>query len=166
MFRSRSLALVALFSILMVACSGGDLAERIIESQDGVGDVEIDENSGSVSVDVEGEDGEGGSITIGGGDLPDDFPFDLPGGGEILSVFSSNNGEATVTIQYPAGEFDSLKADFESQIESGGYEIVNIGEQPGAVVTWNLSMGEGSALVSINAGQDATIVGVIYEGLG
>ncbi|REK15679.1 MAG: hypothetical protein DWQ40_10010 [Actinobacteria bacterium] len=166
MIRKRNLALFALMSMLLVACSGGDIAEQIIESQDGVGDVEIDENNGSVSIDVEGDDGEGGSITIGGGDLPDDFPFDLPGGGEVMSVFASNDGEATVTIQYPAGEFEALKSSFESQIQDGGYEIINVGEQPGAASTWNMTMGEGSALVSINAGEDATIVGVIYEGLG
>ncbi len=78
-------ALLASGMLLLAACSPGEeLTEQIAESQEGVGDVEIDEDSGEVSV-----ESDEGSATFGGGELPDDFPIDMPEGGEVQSVIET-----------------------------------------------------------------------------
>lgn len=109
---------LAVIALGVTACSGGDIAEQIIESQEGVGDVEIDEDSGQIEVETDD-----GSVVIGGGDIPDGFPIDVPGGGEVLAVFEQDD-EASVSINYN-DDYDDIAGFFENWIDSQGAEVIN-----------------------------------------
>lgn len=143
--RAKTTIVIGILTLAVTACSPGEeLAERILESQEGVGDVEIDQDSGQIR--VEGEDGEGGSFSIGGGEVPDGFPIDIPGGGEVQSVVDTER-ESVVALHYDGG-FDDIKSFYEDWASSNG-EVVNTSETsnpPSA--SWIVEDGE--AQYSIN----------------
>lgn len=113
--RIRILAVLAMSAMVVSACSSAaeELTEQIIESG-GNGDVEVDMNDGTVSISVAGEDGSG-SFTVGGGELPEDFPVPIPDGGEVVSVFESE-GDAAVSVLYDAGSYDEVSAFYEDWV--------------------------------------------------
>jgi len=113
----RSLAalstLALLSTVLLTACGTDDLvegvAERAVENaaeQDGV-DVDIDSEDGSVKVETDQ-----GTFSS-GGDLPDDFPDDVPLlDGEVLQAASADNGGApsyVVTLRVDASAEAALE---------------------------------------------------------
>jgi len=114
----RSAIVMASLFLATAACSpGGTLAEQVLESQEGIENVEIDEDTGEVKIEVEGEDG--GSLSVGGGEVPDDFPIPIPDGGEIRAVFETED-EANVQASYGSGDFDAIKAFYEDWSASAG----------------------------------------------
>lgn len=141
--RRLALVLVAFGLVVVTACSGGDIAEEIIESQEGVGDVEIDEESGEVSVETDD-----GNVVIGGGDIPDDFPIDVPAGGQVLGVIEQGEN-ATVSLVYQES-FEQVSGYFSDWIGSSGVEVVNEFESstPQSVV-WTLQDGEQGYSISV-----------------
>ena len=141
--RRLALVLAAFGLVVVTACSGGDIAEEIIESQDGVGDVEIDEESGEVSVETDD-----GNVVIGGGDIPDDFPIDVPAGGQVLGVIEQGEN-ATVSLVYQES-FEQISGYFSDWIGSSGVEVVNEFESstPQSVV-WTLQDGEQGYSISV-----------------
>ncbi len=134
--RRLVLIVAAMGLIVLGACSGGDLAEQIIENQEGVGDVEIDEDTGEVSVETED-----GSAVIGGGEIPAGFPIAVPDGGDVQAVFEQE-GTYSISINYPDG-FDDIVDFYTGWIEAQGIEVVNRTESstPKAVA-WTLQEGE------------------------
>ena len=123
--------------VALAACSPGDeLAEQIAESQEGVEDVEIDEDSGEVSVETDE-----GSATFGGGELPVDFPIEMPEGGDVQSVIEQE-GNVIATVSYDE-EFSTIADHFEAWVDGSGMDLVNRFESSDPQsVTWSLE-GEG-----------------------
>ena len=121
----RLLVVLGVLALVIAACGGGEeLAEQIIESQ-GDGEIEIEENDGTVAVTIETEDGEDATATFGGGEVPDDFPVPVPSGGDVQAVMESPAG-TTITIFYPASEFDSLLAFYEDWVNTVGGEVTTL----------------------------------------
>lgn len=143
---SKAISGLAVVAVALAACSPGEeLAEQLLESEEGVGDVEIDVGSGEFR--VEGEDEDGESFSIGGGDIPDDFPIDVPGGGEVQSVVESGD-EGLVAVRYDDGDFDDIKGFYEDWVAANG-EVTNTSETsdpPSA--SWIVE--DGSSSYSIN----------------
>ncbi len=54
----RRVVLASVVLTMVLAACGTAITEQLIESQEGVGNVEIDENSGSVVIEFEDEEGE------------------------------------------------------------------------------------------------------------
>jgi len=105
--------------LVLAACSPGEeLAEQIAESQEGVDDVEIDEDSGEFSV-----ESEEGSATFGGGELPDDFPVDMPDGGDVQSVIEQEDA-VIVSVSYD-NDFSAIADHFQGWIDDNGLEQIN-----------------------------------------
>ena len=98
--------LIMAVGLFAASCSAAseELTEQILESQEGVSNVEIDEGSGQVSVETED-----GSFTIGGGEVPPGFPFPFPDGYEVASVLVADEG-SSVVVSYPYDRFDEIKA--------------------------------------------------------
>jgi len=152
----RIIVVLAALTLALSACSGGDIAEEILEGQEGVGDVEIDQNNGSVVIEVEDEDG-GGSAVIGGGEVPDGFPIPVPDGGTVVSVFTQD-ADAIVTLTYPASEYDSLVATYQGFVDGTGGEVNTFTSSNPASVTWTVSADGESYNISVTEGDpDATV---------
>jgi hypothetical protein len=160
----RTIILLAVTALALVACSGGDLAEEILENQEGVGDVEIDENNGSVVIEVEDEEG-GGSAVIGGGEVPADFPIPVPDGGTVAAVFTQDS-DATVTLTYPASEYDSLVATYQDFVDGTGGEVNTVTSSSPASVTWNVTVGSAYYNISVAEGDPDVAVYLVSSSTG
>jgi hypothetical protein len=152
--RFRRLALAGAVLLLVAGCGGSDPAEEAANQLEDVlenvgdGSVAIDiDDDGSVNIDVQGDDGDGGdvsissndndgsvaiqvdgedgSMVIGGGDVPDGFPIPIPDGGQVLSSFSGSSDSgagSSVLVQYPPGSYDDLVSTFASWIDANTSE--------------------------------------------
>lgn len=144
--------------LFLVACSPGEeLAEQFAESQEGVGDVEIDEDSGEVSVETDE-----GSATIGGGELPEDFPIDMPEGGEVQSVIEQEDA-VIVSVSYDDG-FSAIADHFQGWIDDNDVEVVNRFESSDPQsMTWSLEDGDRGYNISL-AATDETVQVTVMTG--
>ncbi len=100
----RLLTLLAVLAILAAGCGSDTIAEQIIESNDGITDVNIDDDE--VTIEFDDEEG-GGSLTFGGGEIPDGLPIPVPGGGTVQTSFEQS-GSYAVGLAYPGEDFDDL----------------------------------------------------------
>jgi hypothetical protein len=95
-------------ALLLTACQSAaenlaeNLTEQIVEQADGVGDVDIDLDSGEINVETDD-----GAITIGGGEVPDGFAIPFPEGYQVTSVFTNDESQA-VSLAYPGGNYDEI----------------------------------------------------------
>ena len=96
-------------ALVLTACQSASekLTEQILEEAVGGGDVDINTDTGEIKI-VTDE----GSISIGGGDLPDDLAVPLPDGYSVTSVFSSPDGSA-VSVSYAPDRWDELVSFFD-----------------------------------------------------
>jgi hypothetical protein len=144
--RKWLVVLTALSVMAVGACSPENLAERIIEQGGGVDNVEIDENSGSVKIEVQDDEGDSSAV-IGGGEIPSDFPVPVPDGGTVMAVVTQG-GDNSISMTFPQSEFDSLKSFYDSYATSAG-EVVNKFETsnpPG--VGWTIQ--DGATILNIS----------------
>lgn len=120
-----ALAAAALMTAGLTACSAEDISEKVAEEviENEVGgdaDVDIDADGGEVTI----EDGDGNTFTS-GGDLPDDFPDDIPLiEGDILTAASVDDGSQrgwSVTFVVE-GDPESAYEDAAGRLTSAGFE--------------------------------------------
>lgn len=128
--RRAGAVLVAAATIVLAGCgsvaemASEQIAEEAIEAGGGEGaNVGLDPDTGELNIEVEGS--EGGSINIGGGEIPDHFPeeFVVPEGGAVRGV-TEISGQ--VGVQVTAGP-DGLEA-FEAtkaNLADDGWENVS-----------------------------------------
>lgn len=122
----RLMSLVVVLTIGFAACGGGsadELAESILEQQAGVEDVEIDDDSMTMS--FESEEGDI-SMEMGSGDLPDGFPFPIPDGCDVAgsSTWEGPDGVSMQAgLEFPPTEFDAVVDFYEEFLEDEGFEI-------------------------------------------
>jgi hypothetical protein len=100
----RIAIMFAALALILTACQSAaeTLTEQIAGQVDGVDGVDIDLDSGQVSLETEE-----GSITIGGGEIPDGFGIPTPDGYSVQSVFSNDEG-ASVGLAFPGASFDEI----------------------------------------------------------
>lgn len=131
--------------LLLAACGGqsaeDELLEQILEnSGDDIGDVNIDlgEDGEGFNLNVTGEDGEdvsisgsgnddemtitvegedGGTMTFGGGEIPEGLQIPVPPGGEVQSSIVSND-EMLVSIAYPGDSYDEIVTFYDGQLDA------------------------------------------------
>ncbi len=164
----RLLLVIALLAF--AACGADEVAEDAIEqgieSQDGSGDVEVDVDSddGSMDLTIESDEGDA-SVSIGGGELPENFPWDVPSGGEVQAVSTSSQGNV-VAIRYPGSAFDDVVNHFQKIVDSEASADLNtqsIASPPVESWSWNLA-GDGFVSISVQQQSDITLVSIIYDG--
>jgi len=141
-------------ALTLAACSPATLTEQILESQEGVGNVEIDEDDGSVKIEIEDEDGDA-SVVLGGGEVPDGFPIPIADGGTVVAVMEQGS-EATISLTYNSAEFDAIKSFYEQWIDSSGFGVVNKFETSAPKsISWGLEDGDVSYNITVSeAGED------------
>lgn len=132
-------------ALVLTACQSASetLTEKALEQIDGVDGVDIDVDSGEVSLETED-----GAITIGGGEVPDDFGIPLPGGDyEVLSVFTSDES-SVVSLAYPGADYDTIVAHFEdwtsSQPEEWSISTSSVGAEDGQTIMTTTFGGDGA----------------------
>lgn len=157
----RNLIAYTALVVAITACSpGGTLAEQVLEGQEGIENVEIDEDSGEVKIEVQGDGDEGGSFIIGGGDVPDGFAIDVMGGGEVEGVFQQP-GSDSVSLVYSAS-FDEVKKFYEDWVANSGFaETYKLESSDPKQINWALTDGEAatySVTVSEGSGEVAVIL--------
>jgi hypothetical protein len=106
----RFVTLIAVLAFVAVGCQAATegLTEQVLEQQEGVEDVNINTDTGEISVETED-----GSFSLGGGEIPDGFPVPLPDGYEVLSVVEADN-DAAVTVFYPKDRWEEIVSFFET----------------------------------------------------
>jgi hypothetical protein len=116
-------SLAAVAALVLTGCSQAaeELTEEAIK-QGGGGDVEIDADDGTVK--VEGEDG---SFTIGGKELPENFPsqVSLPDGGTVESASTVTTAKEEgwfVQASYPDASAHELAGSLAGAMKSGGFK--------------------------------------------
>lgn len=160
----RTATTIALLVILTTACSPSELiAEQILEGQEGIENVEIDEDTGEVKIEVEGEDG--GAIIIGGGDVPDDFAIDVMPGGSVEGVFQQPGGDS-VSLTYDAS-YDEVVAFYQNWVDSTDAAINKFESSDPKQVSWGATdeNGEGfSVTVSETSSNEVAVVLITIAG--
>ncbi len=123
--RALSAAAVLTLALTLSACGGDDeggtkLAEKVLESQDGVKDVDIDDDSYTVETDE-------GTISAGSGtEIPDGFPEDVPLPSSDYTIASAVEQGEEIALMLTATDgfdFDAEKASMESELTDAGYSI-------------------------------------------
>jgi hypothetical protein len=115
---TRHLIAIAAIAMIAVGCSSAsdELSEQLVESVSGVEDLEIDEESGQVSFETEE-----GSFSIGGGEVPDGFPFPFPDGGQVMSSMTAGTA-SNVVVVYPKDRYEDLQGYIDDWTASEGGE--------------------------------------------
>ena len=164
--RGRSVAAAVGLMLFIASCGGGNAVEGLLESQEGIDNVEFDEGEGSFtitddegntlsvtqddeSLTVVGDDGETAAV-FGGGEVPDGFPIPILPGGTVQSVIETPQG-ALVILEFSTADFDydTLVAFYEAFSNESGVTVVGSvkSETTPKLATWSLE--EGDATLSI-----------------
>ncbi len=137
--------------VLVLAACGGqsaeeELLEQILENTgEDIGNIDINSDDGDFSINIEGEgeDGEdfsitgggddedfeitvegedGETFTFGGGSIPDSLQLPIPDGGDVQSSIEAE-GDVIVTLAYPGGQFPSIVAFYDSQLNPDSDDV-------------------------------------------
>jgi hypothetical protein len=162
--RHRWILVAGTLLMTLAACSPATLTEQILESQEGIDNIEIDEEDGTIKIEVSDEEGSG-SVSIGGGDIPDGFPIPVPDGGTVMAVLEQESN-FTVSLSYSSADFDAIKAFYEKWIDSSGFEVVNKFETSAPKsVSWGFENGGDTYNISVaEAGEDTFVNLFVTEG--
>ena len=154
------------FATLFNGCGkvAEEVAETAIESgMPGGGNVQIDSDSGTVS--VQGSDGQGGAINVQAGEsvaLPADFPSDIPVPDGVtwnLVQNSQSDGKPVVMVQgMLATPLADVAASMKSRIESQGWTSVQNFQQAGEMEMLSYKKEERSLNVTITKADDQTSI--------
>lgn len=109
-------------ALVLTACQAASetLTEKALEQVEGVEGIDIDTDSGEIKVETD----DGDTISIGGGEIPDDLSVPLPDGYEVTTVFTSD-GESAVSVIYPSDRFDELSSFYDDWTQGQGGEWSN-----------------------------------------
>ena len=164
--RGRAIVAVIGLTLVVASCGGGNTVEGLLESQEGIDNVEFNEGEGSFTItDDEGNtmsvSGDDESLTItddegetaavfGGGEVPDGFPIPIMDGGTVQSVIETPQG-ALVIVEFPIADFDydSLVAFYEDFSEGPGIAVTGSTKIETAPRFTTLSLEKGDARFSI-----------------
>ena len=155
-------AFVVIGGLTISSCSPGEsIAEQILEGQEGITDVEIDEEDGTVK--IEGEDGDS-SFSIGGGELPEGFPIDVMAGGSVEAVFEQLSGD-TVSLTYTTG-YDDMAGFYQNWVSKSGFEeTYKLESSDPKQINWGLA--DGNLFYGITVAEDlsggATVILIVSE---
>lgn len=112
--RPRLLAGFTALVLLLAACGGASeiAVEQLVESGEGISNVAIDD--GEVTIEFDESEG-GGSLVLGGGDIPAGLPMPVPDGGQVVSSIEQG-GTLAVVLQYAVGRYREILAFYEEWV--------------------------------------------------
>lgn len=158
--KHRRIAVSLTLVMMLAACSSSTLTEQIIESQEGVGNVEIDEEDGTVKIEIEDEEGDVSAV-FGGGDVPNGFPIPIADGGTVVAVIEQESN-STVSLSYDSADYDTIQAFYQEWIDGSGAEVLNKFESSVPKTTaWTLEKGDDSYTVTVSEAGEETFVNLL-----
>ena len=127
----KSYLLFAVFLCAVFVLSGCSLTDSLMEkageevAEQGLeiitdSELDADFNDGSFTI-----DSEEGSVSIGGTEIPEDFPSDVPVYANAEVVWTSfSSGDETYWIDFEStDDYSTIKAYFDEEIEKEGWEL-------------------------------------------
>lgn len=161
-------AVAGLMVVLVAGCGGDDLSEKASEK---VGEKAIEKaieqgaEEEGVDVDIDGDkvtvDGEDGSMTMGGTDVPENFPDDLelPDGEITYAMDSPQSSMVTMTVDDLDATFEALVADLEGKgwknnlnMDSEGVKMATLSKDDTTGITIQADSGSGDLVVMSSVG--------------
>jgi len=150
----RVAIVVAVLALVLAACQSiseniaENITEKALEGIEGVDGVDIDTETGQVSIETDE-----GAVTIGGGQMPDGFAIPAPDGYKVTSVFESD-GSAAVSLVYSGGDFDAIVAFYDdwtaSQSSEWSKSSSSISTEEGSLDSANWSSSEGVGFIGVS----------------
>jgi hypothetical protein len=153
-------------SLLLTITACGAITERAVEeateraieadSDENV-DLDIDADGEEMTINMDGEDGDQ-SFTIGGGEIPADFPVPVPDGGEVQAVMTQAGAGGMVTVGYDAAQWERLIAFYDDFFAT--YPDTTRQEVTGdsRAMTWTSSEGRTNVWMTETEGQAVVMV--------
>jgi hypothetical protein len=127
MSKARLLIVLVVLALVAVGCAKaaentieGAIEKQLEEENGGNANVDINEDDGSVSIETDE-----GSMQIGGGEIPSDFPLPVPDGAEVVSVISTS-GEtdgAQVSMTFDPDDFDNVATLYDEFFNEQDWEV-------------------------------------------
>ncbi len=151
----RTWIVLAALTLLAGACSSAseNVAEQIIEGNDGVTNVDIDDDQ--ITVEFDDEEG-GGSMVIGGGEVPEGLPIPVPGGGEVVTSIEQP-GVYVVVLTYPSDDYDDLVSFYTDWIaDQDANNVANTSMSNPKAETWFGERTDGQFSIQIVETPDAS----------
>jgi hypothetical protein len=158
---------IVILALVSVGC--GKAAENIIEGaienqleEEGGGNVnvDLDEDGGVVSIETDE-----GSMSIGGTEIPDDFPLPLPDYDEVVGVVTQTGDIASsmVTLSFDPNDFDDVAELYQGFFNDAGWELSRTDSTTDGdrmvIIYASKDEVSASAIVGYNEGEDfATVI--------
>ena len=150
--------LVGITAFALGACGGGSSSDKLAKAVKDATNGSVDVNTKDGNIKISGSDGNGngGSVDIGSGELPDELKdFPLPDGAKVTSSFSSSgdNGSGTWVSAVANGDYKEVSAGIQSALEgddatiSGNYEAESNGV---GTSTFSYEQGDKSGTVMVS----------------
>jgi hypothetical protein len=170
----RTIAIL-LLAVAVAACGGESVSENLAEQaieRAGGGDVDIDIDEGDdgFQASVETEDG---SMTVGGGEIPEALEIPVPSGGDVMTTLSDST-MANVQLSWPRSEYESLVAFYEDWVADQSEEFskstssYESGGQTMRTTSWTGDGGRTSIIVadcfSLQGDDDVSCVTLTQQG--
>ena len=127
MSKARLLIVLVVLALVAAGCAKaaektieGAIEKQIEEEGGGNANVDISEDDGSVSIETDE-----GSMQIGGGDIPSDFPLPVPEGAEVVSVISTSGETAgsQVSMTFDPDDFDDVATLYDDFFNEQDWEV-------------------------------------------
>lgn len=177
MVKGRKTAWFVGLMLVVAACGGDSPAEQLLESQEGVDDVDLDGDNLSFTVtdddgntvSVSGDedsltitDEDGDSVAVfGGGDIPDDFPIPTPPGFDVQSVVETPGG-SIVILEYASDDYsyEELVAFYDDFSGGDGITITGklVSEATPMSVSWFLQLGDAQYTIGVHDVIDSVLL--------
>jgi len=111
---ARVLVGLAASALFLAACgSSSEIAiEQLIESGEGISNVAMED--GEVTIEFDESEG-GGSLVLGGGEVPASLPIPVPDGGQVVSSIEHADTFAVV-LQYSVGRYGEILSYYEDWV--------------------------------------------------
>ncbi len=127
MSKARLLIVLVVLALVAVGCAKaaertieGAIEKQLEEEGGGNANVDISEDDGSVSIETDE-----GSMQIGGGEIPSDFPLPVPEGAEVVSVISTSGETAgsQVSMTFDPDHFDDVATLYDDFFNEQDWEV-------------------------------------------
>ena len=175
--RGKKVAWLVGLVLIVGACGGNNPAEQFLESQDGIDNVDIDDDGGSFTVtDDEGNtlsvSGDEESLTItgddgetlgefGSGDIPGDFPIPTLPGANVQAVVVTPPA-TLVILDYSAADYsyEEIVAVYDEFSTASGISVIGkmVNETAPAFASWSLQMGTATYDITVHDETDGILL--------